>query len=57
MVAGGNKKHVTTYKEDDTSTTSSLEIVLLTSIIYSEEGIYEAIINTPNAFIQTIIEH
>ena len=57
MVAGGNKQHDTIDKEDATLPTVSLESVLLTSTIDAAEERYFAVIDIPNAFIQTIIKN
>ena len=56
MLDGGNKQRVTTNKEYYASTTASIESVLPTSTIYTEEGIYVEIIHITNALIQKIIE-
>ena len=55
-VAGGNKQHDFISKEDASSPTVATEAVLLTCIIDAEEGQDVAIIDIPNAFIQTRIE-
>ena len=55
-VAGGNKQRDFISKEDASSPTVSTEAVLLTSIIDAEEGRDVAVIDIPNAFIQTKIE-
>ena len=57
MVAGCNKQRGTLDKEDAASPTATLESVLLTSTIdYAEES-YAAVIDIPNAFIQTSIKN
>ena len=56
MVAGGNKQRGTIEKEDATSPTAALESVLLTSTIDATEERDVAVIDIPNAFIQTIIK-
>ena len=56
MVTSGNKHRGHIYKTDATSTTYSLESVLLTSTIDAKEGCDVAIIDIPNAFVTTIIE-
>ena len=56
MVAGGNKKCGTIDKEDAVSPTAALESVLLTSTIDAAEERDVAVINIPNAFIQTRIK-
>lgn len=55
-VAGGNKQRSYIQKEDASSPTVSTESVLLTAIIDAEEGRDVAVIDIPNAFIQTRIE-
>ena len=57
MVAGGNKQRGTIDKEDSASPTTALESVLLTSTIYAAEERDVAVINIPNAFIQTRIKN
>jgi len=52
-VAGRDKQHGYISKEEATSPTASLELVLLTAIIDVQEGHDVAICNVPNAFIQT----
>ena len=56
MVAGGNKQRVTIDKEYSTLPTAALESVLLTSTIDSAEERGVAVIDLPNAFIQTRIK-
>ena len=53
MVAGGNKQRSYTPKEEATSPTAALESVMLTATIDAEEGRDVAIVDLPNAFIQT----
>ena len=55
-VAGGNKQRDFISKEDASSPTVSTESVLLTCIVDAEEGRDVAVIDIPNAFIQTRIE-
>jgi hypothetical protein len=55
-VVGGNKQRDYISKEDATSPTVAMESVLLTCIIDAEEGRDVAIVDIPNAFIQTCIE-
>jgi hypothetical protein len=55
-VAGGNKQRDFISKEDASSPTVATESVLLTCIIDAEEGRDVAVIDIPNAFIQTRIE-
>ena len=57
MVAGGNNQRGTIDKEDAASPTASLKSVLLTSTIYAAEERDVAMIDIPNAFIQTRIEN
>jgi Reverse transcriptase (RNA-dependent DNA polymerase) len=52
-VAGGNKQRGFITKEEPTSPTVSTESVILTSVIDALEGRDVAIIDIPNAFIQT----
>ena len=51
--AGGNKKRKFISKEYSSSPTVSTKAVLLSCIIYAEEKRDVAVIDTPNAFIQT----
>ena len=55
MVAGGNKQRGYINKEDLSSPTVSTESVILTSLVNALEGRKTAIINVPNAFIQTVV--
>jgi len=55
-VAGGNKQRDYISKEDASSPTVATESVLLTCIIDAEEERDVAVIDIPNAFIQTRIE-
>ncbi len=55
-VAGGNKQRGYIQKEDASSPTVATESVLLTCIIDAEEGRDVAIIDIPNAFVQTRVE-
>ena len=57
MVAGGNKQRDTLDKTEVTSPTATLESVLLTAIIDAKEGRDVAIIDIPNAFIQTRLDN
>ena len=52
-VAGGNKQRDYISKEDSSSPTVATEAVLLSCIIDAEEERDVAVINIPNAFIQT----
>ena len=56
LVAGGNKQHGTINKEDATSPTTALELIILTATIDAKEGRDVAIINIPNVFVQIRIE-
>ena len=55
-VAGGNKQRDYISKEDVSSPTVATESVLLTCIVDAEEGRDVAIIDIPNAFIQTKVD-
>ena len=55
-MAGGNKQCDYIFKEDASSPTVSTEAVLMSCIIDAEEERYVAVIDTPNAFIQTQVE-
>ncbi len=55
-VAGGNKQRDFISKESASSPTVATELVLLTSMIDSLEDRDVAIVDIPNAFIQTIVE-
>jgi hypothetical protein len=55
-VAGGNKQRDYISKEDASSPTVSTESVLLSCIIDAEEGRDVAVVDIPNAFVQTAIE-
>jgi hypothetical protein len=57
MVAGGNKQRGTMDKTEVTSPTAALESVLLTAIIDAKEGRDVAVIDIPNAFIQTRLDN
>ena len=56
MVAGGNKQRGKIEKLDASSPTAALESVLLTAIIDAQEGRNVAVIDIPNAFVQTHLE-
>jgi hypothetical protein len=56
LVGGGNKQRDYLTKEDSSSPTVATESVLLTSIVDADEGRDIAIIDIPNAFIQTRVE-
>jgi hypothetical protein len=53
-VAGGNKQRDYISKEDASSPTVATEAVLLSCIIDAKEGRDVAVIDIPNAFIQTL---
>ena len=53
MVTGGNTQRGHVAKEDSSSPTVSTKAVLLTSIVDALEGRDVAIVDIPNAFIQT----
>jgi hypothetical protein len=55
-VAGGNKQRDYISREDASSPTVATESILLTCIIDAEEGRDVAVIDIPNAFIQTRVE-
>ena len=55
-VAGGNKQRDFISKEDASSPTVATESVLLTTVVDAKENYDVAIIDVPNAFIQTVIE-
>ena len=55
-VAGGNKQRDYISKEDASSPTVATEAVLLSCIIDAEEERDVAVIDIPNAFIQTRVE-
>jgi hypothetical protein len=56
MVAGGNKQRGKIDKLDASSPTAALESVLLTAVIDAREGRDVAVIDIPNAFVQTRLE-
>jgi hypothetical protein len=55
-VAGGNKQRAYIQKEDASSPTVATESVILTSIVDAIEEKHCAVIDVPNAFIQTVVE-
>ena len=57
MVAGGNTQRDYLTKEDASSPTVSTEAVLITSIIDADERRDVAVIDIPNAFIQTRVDN
>jgi hypothetical protein len=56
-VDGGNKQRDYISKEDASSPTVATEAVLLSCIIDTEEGHDVAVVDIPNAFIQTRVEN
>jgi hypothetical protein len=57
LVGGGNKQCDYLSKEDSSSPTAATESVLLTSIVNAAENRDVAIVDIPNAFIQTQVEN
>ena len=55
-VAGGNKQRDFISKEDSSSLTVATESVLITSVVDAKENRNVAIVDIPNAFIQTVVE-
>ena len=55
-VSGGNKQCMYIPKEDSSSPNVTTESVLLTTIVNTEKNRDAAVIDIPNAFIQTSIE-
>ncbi len=55
-VAGGNKQRDFISKENASSPTVATESVLLTSLVDVQENRDAAIVDIPNAFIQTVVE-
>jgi hypothetical protein len=56
QVAGGNKQQGYIAKEDTSSPTMSSEAVLLTYLVDANKNRDVAIVDIPNAFVQTIVE-
>jgi hypothetical protein len=56
QVAGGNKQQGYITKEDASSPTVSSEAVMLTCVIDATEKRDFAVVDIPNAFIQTVVE-
>ena len=56
MVTDGSKQHTSIMKEDATSPTVALKLVLLMAMIDAAEGRDVATIDIPNAFIQTRLD-
>jgi hypothetical protein len=55
-VAGGNKQRDFISEENASSPTVATELVLLTSLVDAQENRNAAIVDFPNAFIQTVVE-
>ena len=55
-VAGGNKQRGYILKEDASSPTVSNEAVMLTCVVDADENRDVAIVDIPNAFVQTVVE-
>ena len=55
-VAGGNKQRGYIDKEEASSPTVAIESVILTSIVVTLEKRDVAILDIPNAFVQTVVE-
>jgi hypothetical protein len=56
IMAGGNKQRGYILKEDASSPTVSNEAVMLTCVIDADENRDIAIVDIPNAFVQTVVE-
>ncbi len=56
QVAGGNNQQGYITKEDASSPTVSSEAVLLMCVVDANENREVAIVDIPNAFIQTVVE-
>jgi hypothetical protein len=56
MVAGGNMQRGHVTKEESSSPTVSIKAVLLTLIVDAHEGRDVAVVDIPNAFIQTKVD-
>jgi hypothetical protein len=56
QVAGGNKQRGYITKEEASSPTVSSEAVMLTCVIDATENKNVAIVDIPNAFVQTVVE-
>jgi hypothetical protein len=54
-VIGGNKQCDYITKEDVSSPTVTAEAVMLTCIIYAQENRDVAVVDIPNAFVQTVV--
>ena len=56
MVAGGNTQHGHVTKKESSSPTVSTKAVLLTLIVDARKGRDVAVVDIPNAFIQTKVD-
>ena len=56
QVAGGNKQRGYIMKEDASSPTVSSEAVVCTCIVDANENREVAIVDIPNAFVQTVVK-
>jgi hypothetical protein len=56
QVAGGNKQQGYITKEDASSLTVSLEAVLFTCVVDANKNRDVAIVDIPNAFVQTVVK-
>ena len=56
-MSGGNKQRYYISKEDSISPTLETEFVLISCIVYAKEEQGVTVIDIPNDFIQTQIEH
>jgi hypothetical protein len=56
-VVGGNKQQDYITKEDDSSPTALAEAVMLTCMINALKDQDIAVIDTPNAFVQTVVKY
>ena len=54
-VIGGNKQRDYTTKEDVSSSTVTAEAVMLTCVIDAQENRDVAVVDIPNAFVQTVV--
>ncbi len=55
-VAGGNRQRGYIEKEDASSPTVATELVILTAVVDASENHQTAVIDIPNAFIQTVVK-
>ncbi len=56
-MAGGNKQRGYLLKEDASSPTIYNEAVMLTCVVHADENRDVAIVDIPNAFIQTVVKN